>query len=114
MLGATSDLRNARPTLAVPAMPARSSGHHRLRQFHKGSGGNRSNSAEPKSCSRSRICRFSAEDAAMSALAALRMEPCRATLFSAIIAAAFAGIAMFYVIGFAERRLMFWSSGETE
>jgi NitT/TauT family transport system permease protein len=37
-----------------------------------------------------------------------------ATLFSAIIAAAFAGIAMFYVIGFAERRLIFWSSGEAE
>ena len=37
-----------------------------------------------------------------------------ATLFSAIIAAAFAGIAMFYAIGFAERRLIFWSSGETE
>ena len=37
-----------------------------------------------------------------------------ATLFSAIIAAAFAGIAMFYAIGFAERRLIFWSSGEAE
>jgi NitT/TauT family transport system permease protein len=37
-----------------------------------------------------------------------------ATLFSAIIAAAFAGIAMFYALGFAERRLIFWSSGETE
>ena len=37
-----------------------------------------------------------------------------ATLFSAIIAAAFAGIAMFYVIGFAERRLIFWSSGDAE
>jgi len=36
------------------------------------------------------------------------------TLFSAIIAAAFAGIAMFYVIGFVERRVIFWSSGETE
>ncbi len=36
------------------------------------------------------------------------------TLFSAIIAAAFAGIAMFYVIGFSERRLIFWSSGEAE
>jgi NitT/TauT family transport system permease protein len=37
-----------------------------------------------------------------------------ATLFSAIIAAAFAGIVMFYAIGFAERRLIFWSSGEAE
>ena len=37
-----------------------------------------------------------------------------ATLFSAIIAAAFAGIAMFYAIGFTERRLIFWSSGEAE
>jgi NitT/TauT family transport system permease protein len=37
-----------------------------------------------------------------------------ATLFSAIIAAAFAGIAMFYVISFAEHRLIFWSSGEAE
>ena len=37
-----------------------------------------------------------------------------ATLFSAIIAAAFAGITMFYLIGFAERRLIFWSSGEAE
>ncbi|THD44042.1 MAG: ABC transporter permease [Bradyrhizobium sp.] len=37
-----------------------------------------------------------------------------ATLFSAIIAAAFAGIAMFYAIGFAERRLIFWSSGGGE
>ena len=37
-----------------------------------------------------------------------------ATLFSAIIAAAFAGIAMFYVISFAERRLIFWSSAEAE
>jgi NitT/TauT family transport system permease protein len=36
------------------------------------------------------------------------------TLFSAIIAAAFAGIAMFYIIGFAERRLIFWSSGDAE
>ncbi|MGO9697806.1 MAG: ABC transporter permease [Xanthobacteraceae bacterium] len=36
------------------------------------------------------------------------------TLFSAIIAAAFAGIAMFYVIGFAERKLIFWSSVEAE
>jgi NitT/TauT family transport system permease protein len=34
------------------------------------------------------------------------------TLFSAIFAAAFAGIAMFYAISFAERRLIFWSSGE--
>jgi NitT/TauT family transport system permease protein len=37
-----------------------------------------------------------------------------ATLFSAIIASAFAGIAMFYVIDFTERRLIFWSSGEGE
>jgi NitT/TauT family transport system permease protein len=37
-----------------------------------------------------------------------------ATLFSAILAAAFAGIMMFYAIGFAERRLIFWSSGEAE
>jgi NitT/TauT family transport system permease protein len=37
-----------------------------------------------------------------------------ATLFSAIFAAAFAGIAMFYVIGFAERRLIFWSSGDAQ
>jgi NitT/TauT family transport system permease protein len=37
-----------------------------------------------------------------------------ATLFSAIIAAAFAGIAMFYVIDFTERRLIFWSSGAGE
>lgn len=37
-----------------------------------------------------------------------------ATLFSAIFAAAIAGIAMFYVISFAEQRLIFWSSGETE
>jgi NitT/TauT family transport system permease protein len=37
-----------------------------------------------------------------------------ATLFSAIFAAALAGIAMFYVIGFAERRVIFWSSIEAE
>jgi NitT/TauT family transport system permease protein len=37
-----------------------------------------------------------------------------ATLFSAIFAAALAGIAMFYVIGFAERRVVFWSSIEAE
>ncbi len=37
-----------------------------------------------------------------------------ATLFSAIFAAALAGIAMFYVIGLTERRLIFWSSGEAE
>jgi NitT/TauT family transport system permease protein len=37
-----------------------------------------------------------------------------ATLFSAIIAAAMAGIAMFYAISFAERRLIFWSSGDSE
>jgi ring-opening amidohydrolase-like protein len=33
-----------------------------------------------------------------------------ATLFSAIFAAAIAGIAMFYVIGWTERRLIFWSN----
>jgi NitT/TauT family transport system permease protein len=37
-----------------------------------------------------------------------------ATLFSAIFAAALAGIAMFYAIGFAERRLIFWAHGEAE
>jgi len=37
-----------------------------------------------------------------------------ATLFSAIFAAALAGIAMFYVISFAERRLIFWSSGDAD
>lgn len=37
-----------------------------------------------------------------------------ATLFSAIIAAAVAGIAMFYAISFAERRLIFWSNGDSE
>jgi NitT/TauT family transport system permease protein len=37
-----------------------------------------------------------------------------ATLFSAIFAAAFAGLAMFYVICWSERRLIFWSSGEVE
>jgi len=36
------------------------------------------------------------------------------TLFSAIIAAAFAGIAMFYAINFVERRLIFWSAEELE
>jgi NitT/TauT family transport system permease protein len=36
------------------------------------------------------------------------------TLFSAIFAAALAGIAMFYAIGWTERRLIFWSSGEAE
>src|SRR5271170_5484038 len=35
-----------------------------------------------------------------------------ATLFSAIFAAAFAGITMFYMIGWTERRLIFWSSGD--
>ena len=30
------------------------------------------------------------------------------------IAAAFAGITMFYAIGFAERRLIFWSRAEVE
>jgi NitT/TauT family transport system permease protein len=37
-----------------------------------------------------------------------------ATLFSAIFAAAAAGIAMFYAISLTERRLIFWSSGEAE
>lgn len=37
-----------------------------------------------------------------------------ATLFSAVFAAAGAGIAMFYVIGWAERKLIFWTSLETE
>lgn len=37
-----------------------------------------------------------------------------ATLFSAILAAALAGIAMFYAIGWTERRLIFWSNGEGE
>jgi NitT/TauT family transport system permease protein len=37
-----------------------------------------------------------------------------ATLFSAILAAALAGIIMFYAIGWTERRLIFWSSGEAE
>jgi NitT/TauT family transport system permease protein len=37
-----------------------------------------------------------------------------ATLFSAIFAAALAGIVMFYVISFAERRLIFWGSGDSE
>jgi NitT/TauT family transport system permease protein len=36
------------------------------------------------------------------------------TLFSAIFAAALAGIAMFYAIGWTERRLIFWSNGEAE
>jgi NitT/TauT family transport system permease protein len=36
------------------------------------------------------------------------------TLFSAIFAAALAGIVMFYAVGFAESRLIFWSSGEGE
>jgi NitT/TauT family transport system permease protein len=36
------------------------------------------------------------------------------TLFSAIFAAALAGIVMFYAIGWTERRLVFWSSGEAE
>jgi len=36
------------------------------------------------------------------------------TLFSAIIAAAFAGIAMFYAIGWTERKLIFWSNGDAE
>jgi NitT/TauT family transport system permease protein len=35
-----------------------------------------------------------------------------ATLFSAIFAAALAGITMFYAIGWAERSLIFWSHGE--
>src|SRR5246500_812298 len=37
-----------------------------------------------------------------------------ATLFSAIVAAAMAGIAMFHAITFAERRLIFWSTGDAE
>lgn len=37
-----------------------------------------------------------------------------ATLFSAIIAAALAGIAMFYAIGWVELKLIFWSQGGTE
>jgi NitT/TauT family transport system permease protein len=37
-----------------------------------------------------------------------------ATLFSAIFASALAGITMFYAIGWAERRLIFWTSGEAE
>jgi NitT/TauT family transport system permease protein len=37
-----------------------------------------------------------------------------ATLFSAIAAAAIAGIALFYVIGAIERRVVFWSSSEAE
>ena len=37
-----------------------------------------------------------------------------ATLFSAIVAAAGAGIAMFYIIGAVERRIVFWSSSEAE
>jgi NitT/TauT family transport system permease protein len=37
-----------------------------------------------------------------------------ATLFSAILAAALAGIAMFYAISWTERRLIFWSSSEGE
>jgi NitT/TauT family transport system permease protein len=37
-----------------------------------------------------------------------------ATLFSAIFAAAFAGIAMFYAFGWTERRLIFWSTGDAE
>jgi hypothetical protein len=35
-------------------------------------------------------------------------------LFSAIFAAALAGIAMFYAIGWTERRLIFWSNGAAE
>lgn len=37
-----------------------------------------------------------------------------ATVFSAIFAAALAGIAMFYAISFVEQRLIFWSNGEAE
>jgi NitT/TauT family transport system permease protein len=37
-----------------------------------------------------------------------------ATLFSAIFAAALAGIAMFYMIGWTERRLIFWANREAE
>jgi NitT/TauT family transport system permease protein len=37
-----------------------------------------------------------------------------ATLFSAIVAAAVAGIVMFYAIGAVERKIVFWSSSEAE
>lgn len=37
-----------------------------------------------------------------------------ATLFSAILAAALAGIAMFYAIGWTERQIVFWHSGDAE
>jgi NitT/TauT family transport system permease protein len=37
-----------------------------------------------------------------------------ATLFSAIFAAACAGITMFYLIGWTERRLIFWPSGDAQ
>ena len=37
-----------------------------------------------------------------------------ATLFAAIAAAALAGIAMFYVIGWTEERVIFWHSGNME
>ena len=37
-----------------------------------------------------------------------------ATLFAAIAAAALAGIAMFYVIGWTEERVIFWQSGNME
>jgi NitT/TauT family transport system permease protein len=36
------------------------------------------------------------------------------TLFAAIAAAAFAGVTMFYVIGWVEKRLVFWHQGEGE
>jgi len=37
-----------------------------------------------------------------------------ATLFSAVFAAAIAGIVMFYAIGYAEQKLIFWPNGEAE
>jgi NitT/TauT family transport system permease protein len=37
-----------------------------------------------------------------------------ATLFAAIVAAALAGITMFYIIGWAEERVIFWHSGDME
>ena len=37
-----------------------------------------------------------------------------ATLFAAIVAAALAGITMFYIIGWAEERVIFWHGGDME
>jgi NitT/TauT family transport system permease protein len=37
-----------------------------------------------------------------------------ATLFAAIVAAALAGITMFYIIGWTEERVIFWHSGNME